>query len=80
MTPSTYMVVLQGALQGKRCKIVANKVGWKFVDIVAQNHKKIINNKYNKFLPKIHAQRDESLTSLIGDIIELKIVAKWDES
>ena len=40
MTPSTYMVVLQGALQGKRCKIVANKVGWKFVDIVAQNRKK----------------------------------------
>ena len=64
MTPSTYMVVLQGALQGKRCKIVAHKVGWKLVDIVAQNRKKW----------------DESLTSLIGDAIELKIVAKWDES
>ena len=40
VTHSTYMVVLQGALQGKCCKIVANKVGWKFVNIVAQNRKK----------------------------------------
>ena len=34
----------------------------------------------NKFLLKIDAPRDESLTFLIGDTIELKIVAKWDES
>ena len=69
------MVVLQGALQGKRCKIVANKAGWKLVDIVAQNRKKV-----GWKLEQIFAQRDESLTSLIGDTIELKIVAKWDES